>query len=137
VQEAVRPALDDFDAALKLNPKSADALTGRGTALVLRGRVADVEKAADAAEQSLQTERITAERLIVCARIYTRAAALLEPMRRQWPPDTKVECYRQRALELLRQARALLPQKEQPTFWHDRVLQDPALLPLQRAYDLR
>jgi tetratricopeptide (TPR) repeat protein len=135
VQEAVRPALDDFDDALKLNPKSADALAGRGTALVLRGRVADVGAASDAAEQSLRAERTNADRLIACARIYTRAADLLEPTPRRWPLDSKAERYRQRALDLLRQARALVPQQERPAFWHDRVLRDPALLPLQRVYD--
>jgi tetratricopeptide (TPR) repeat protein len=134
VQEAVRPALDDFDAALELNPKSAHALAGRGTALVLRGRPADVVKATDAAEQSLRSERITADRLLVCARIYTRAAALLEPTPRRWPLDSQAERYRQRALELLRQARALVPEKEQPAFWRDSVRGDPALLPLLRAY---
>ena len=38
MQEALRPALDDFDAALRLNPNDADALAGRGTALTIRGR---------------------------------------------------------------------------------------------------
>jgi tetratricopeptide (TPR) repeat protein len=77
-QEAVRPALDDFDAALKRNPQDADALSGRGAALVLRGRVADVTSAVSAAEKSLRAEPKTFARLMACARIYTRAVELLK-----------------------------------------------------------
>jgi tetratricopeptide (TPR) repeat protein len=132
--EAVRPALEDFDAALKLNPQSADALAGWGTALVLRGGLADVAKATAAAEESLRSEARTSQRLIACARIYTRAAGVLEPTPRRWPLDTQAERYRQRALELLRQAKALVPEKKQPAFWRDSVLGDPALQPLLRIY---
>src|SRR5262249_39289029 len=77
MQDGLRPALDDFDAALKLNPKDADALAGRGTALVIRGRVADVAEATAAAEKSLRPRPLTVPRLMACAGIYARAAGVL------------------------------------------------------------
>jgi tetratricopeptide (TPR) repeat protein len=128
MQDALRPALDDFDAALKLNPNDADALAGRGTALMLRGRVADVAEATAAAEKSLRPRPWTVPRLMACAGIYTRAAGALEAAN---DPEAG-RCLR-RALELLREAMALVPEKERPTFWRDGVLADPALRPLQRT----
>jgi tetratricopeptide (TPR) repeat protein len=128
MQDALRPALDDFDAALKLNPKDADALAGRGTALTIRGRVADVAEATAAAEKSLQPPPRTVPRLMACARIYTRAAGLLEAAN---DPEAG-RCLR-RALKLLREAMELVAEKEQPTVWRDGVLTDPALRPLQRT----
>jgi len=128
MQDAVRPALDDFDAALKLNANDADALAGRGTALMMRGRATDVAEATAAAEKSLRPRPWTAPRLMACARIYTRAAGVLEAAK---DPEAG-HCLR-RALELLREAMALVPANERPTFWRDGVLTDPVLLPLQRT----
>jgi tetratricopeptide (TPR) repeat protein len=134
-QEAVRPALDDFDAVLKRNPQDADALSGRGAALVLRGRAADVTSAVSAAEKSLRAEPKTFARLMACARIYTRAAELLRARPAPQGNDPRVRRYAQRALELLREAEELLPAKERETFWRDHVQGDPALLQLVRTYD--
>jgi tetratricopeptide (TPR) repeat protein len=131
MQEALRPALDDFDAALKLNPKDADALAGRGTALTIRGRSADVAEATTAAEMSLQPRPWTVPRLMACAGIYTRAAGMLEAVN---DPEAG-RCLR-RALGLLREAMTLVPEKERAAFWRDGVLTDPALLPLQRTTGL-
>jgi tetratricopeptide (TPR) repeat protein len=132
-QDAARPALDDFDAALRLNPKEADALAGRGTALVMRGRAADAAEATAAAEQALQAKPRTSHRLLACARIYTRAAGLLEAAARRPADDREVTRYLRRALGLLRQAIELVPVKERPKFWRDGVLADPVMLPLQRT----
>jgi tetratricopeptide (TPR) repeat protein len=132
-QDAARPALDDFDAALKLNPKDGDALAGRGTALVLRGRPADVAEATAAAEQSLRSGPPTSRRLMACVHIYTRAAGLREATPGRSADDTEATGYRQRALGLLRQALELVPEKERATFWRERVLGDPVLQPLQRT----
>jgi tetratricopeptide (TPR) repeat protein len=132
-QEAVAPALDDFDAALKRNPQDAEALIGRGLALVWRGRAADVPKAADAAEKALRAERETFQRLKDCARIYGRAAELLKTQRSRPGNDLQSTRYAQRAMRLLREARELLPEKEQETFWHDHVRSDPWLLQLLRT----
>jgi tetratricopeptide (TPR) repeat protein len=131
MQDALRPALDDFDAALKLNPKDADALAGRGTALMMRGRAVDVAEAVAAAEKSLRPRPWTVPRLMACAGIYARAAAVLEGAN---DPDAG-RCLR-RAVALVREAMALVPEKERPAFWHNGVLTDPALLPLQRTTEM-
>jgi tetratricopeptide (TPR) repeat protein len=133
--EAARPALDDFEAALKRNPQDADALAGRGAALVLRGRVADVDPAVSAAEKSLRSESKTFARLMACVRIYTRAAELLRARPAPQGNDPRVRRYARRALDLLREAEELLPEKERKTFWRDHVQADPALLQLVRTYD--
>jgi tetratricopeptide (TPR) repeat protein len=133
--EAARPALDDFDAALKRNPQDADALAGRGAALVLRGRVSDVASALSAAEKSLRAEPKTFARLMACVRIYARAAELLRARPAPQGNDPRVRRYSRRALDLLREAEELLPTKERATFWRDYVQGDPALLQLVRTYD--
>jgi tetratricopeptide (TPR) repeat protein len=132
--EAVRPALDDFDDALKRNPKDADALTGRGTALALRGRAEDVAPATAAADKALQAEPRTVERLMACVRIYSRAVELMKAQKSRSGYDLQAARYAQRALRLLREARELLPEKERETFWRDRVRNDPGLLQLVRTY---
>jgi hypothetical protein len=129
----VRPARDDFDAALRLNPKDGDALAGRGMVLVLRGRPADVAGATAAAERSLRSGSPTSRRLMACVHIYTRAAGLLEAAPRRPADDPPAARYRLRALGLLRQALELVPEKERATFWRERVLGDPVLKPLQRT----
>jgi tetratricopeptide (TPR) repeat protein len=133
--EAARPALDDFDAALKRNPQDADALAGRGAALVLRGRAAEVASAVSAAEKSLRAEPKTFARLMACVRIYARAAELLRARPAPQGNDPRVRRYARRALDLLREAEELLPAKERGTFWRDYVQKDPALLQLARTFD--
>jgi tetratricopeptide (TPR) repeat protein len=133
-QEAVGPALDDFDAALKRHPQDADALTGRGTALVLRGRPADLAKATAAAERALRAEQRTLTRLMACVRIYSRAAELQRARNPRFVDDPQATGYAQRALRLLHEAKESLPEKERETFWDKQVRSDPVLLQLVRTY---
>jgi formate-dependent nitrite reductase complex subunit NrfG len=126
MQEALRPALDDFGAALQLDAHEADALAGRATALAQRGRPADVPQALAAAEQALRPGAPTAPRLLASARVYCRAAGVLAD-------DAEAGRCLGRALALLREAMELVPAKERPAFWRDAVLADPALRPLQRT----
>jgi tetratricopeptide (TPR) repeat protein len=133
-QEAVGPALDDFDAALKRNPQNADALTGRGMALMLRGRAADMAKATAAAEKALRAEPRTFTRLMACARIFSRAAELQKARNPRLVNESEIAHYAQRALGLLRAAQESLPEKERETFWRDQVRSDPGLLQLVRTY---
>jgi tetratricopeptide (TPR) repeat protein len=128
LHDALRPALDDFEAALKLNPNDADALTGRGTALMQRGRATDVAEATAAAERALRSQPKTVPRLMACAGIYARAAGVLEVTN-----DPEAGRCAGRAVGLLRQAMALVPEKERAAFWRDGVLTEPALRLLQRT----
>ncbi len=131
MQEAARPALDDFDAALRLDPKHSNALSGRGTALVMRARPADVAGATAAAEQSLRVEPRTVPRLMACARIYARAAAVMDAASRSRAGQPEADRCRQRALALLREAIKMVPETERLAFWRDGVLAEPVLLSLR------
>src|SRR5262249_53988107 len=95
-QEALRPALEDFDAALARNPRDARALTGRATALINRGRPADAAEATSAAGQALQCGPRTGVQLLACVRIYTCAAGLLEATPRRPANDREAAHYLQR-----------------------------------------
>jgi tetratricopeptide (TPR) repeat protein len=131
VQDAARPALDDFDAALKLDAKNSDALAGWGLALILRGQAEDVARATAAGEKSLRWGQRTTHQLLTSVRIYTRAASLLEatPQRPSNVPEAAQ--YLHRALTLLRETMDSVPQTERGTFWRERVLGDPVLRPLR------
>jgi tetratricopeptide (TPR) repeat protein len=133
-QEAVGPALGDFDKALKGNPKEPDALTGRGMALALRGRAEDIAPAIAAAEKALGAEPRTFARLMACIRIYSRAAELHKSRNPRLVSDPRATRYAQHALRLLREAEELLPEKERETFWQKEVGSDPVLLQLVRTY---
>jgi tetratricopeptide (TPR) repeat protein len=126
-QDAARAALDDFDAALKLQPGHGDALAGRGTALMMRGRAADVAEATRAAEKSLAPGPRTVPRLMACARVYARAAGVLEVN------DPEVARCQGRAVELLRETLARVPdEQKRRELWRE-VMADQVLLPLQRT----
>jgi tetratricopeptide (TPR) repeat protein/tRNA A-37 threonylcarbamoyl transferase component Bud32 len=143
MQGAAEPALDDFGEALKRDPQHADALAGRGLALVMRGRPADLGAATAAAEKSLLAGPRSVPRLTACARIYARAAGVLEAARDRSSVGVEPVQYRRRAVELLGEAMAVVPRREQPAFWREGVLTDSALwslrdtpgwLELARAY---
>jgi tetratricopeptide (TPR) repeat protein/tRNA A-37 threonylcarbamoyl transferase component Bud32 len=131
LSEAPRLALLDFDAALKLEPGHADALVGRGLALMMRGRAADVDAATRAAEESLRSgkkevPRVKMLRTMAAVRTYARAANILEA-RERVAIDPEVARCRARAVALLGQALELVPEKERTAFWHRGVLADPVL----------
>jgi tetratricopeptide (TPR) repeat protein len=131
-QEAIRPALNDFDDALKLSPTDSDALVGRGLALVLRGRQGDVAEAISAAERSLGSGTKSPLQLLYCARIYARAAGLVEAMPRRPVYDGEVMSCQRRAAALLRETMESVSSKDRRAFWRNDVLTDPLLRPLLR-----
>src|SRR5205823_4925658 len=93
-QEALRPALADFDAALALEKTLTDALRGRATVLVLQGRAEEAEELAEAA---LKQGPRSPEALFQVAGIYGLAVG-------QRGVKGNVLRYQDRALELLREA---------------------------------
>jgi tetratricopeptide (TPR) repeat protein len=135
MSETPRLALVDFDAALKLEPGHADALAGRGLALMMRGLEADVGAATRAAEESLRSgkkevPRVMVRRTMAAVRTYARAASILEA-RERGATDPDVGRCRARAVALLGQALELVPEKERRAFWYRGVLADPVLGPLR------
>jgi hypothetical protein len=126
MSEAPRVALLDFDAALKLEPGHADALAGRGLALMMRGRVTDVGAATRSAEESLRSGEKKLPRVMAAARTYARAANILEARERVAIDPEAARC-RARAVALLGQALELVPEKDRRDFWYRGVLADPVL----------
>jgi tetratricopeptide (TPR) repeat protein len=121
-QQAARPALADFDAALKLQADNLDALSGRGLARALLGQTT---AAIDDAEKALHKGPATARVYFRCAAVYARclrSAAHGQAYR-----------YQERALDLLRNALEMLPPAERPTHWRRDCQNNPDLASLRRS----
>jgi tetratricopeptide (TPR) repeat protein len=115
-----RAARRDFEAAVKLAPTSADARSGRASALVELGEV--VAGVADA-EAALRLGPRSTRLLYQVARVLALAAAA----------EKKAETahlYRRRSLIMLRDAVAMLPIEQRRRFWRDQVRRDRAFGPL-------
>jgi tetratricopeptide (TPR) repeat protein len=121
-QEAVRPALTDFDAALALDKTHADALCGRATALVRLGRATDAEVCA---EDALKGKTRSPQLLLQVACIYGLAVG-------QPGAERDAIRYQDRALALLDEAMTrLVDETAQRAFWRDQVDKAPGLAPIQ------
>jgi tetratricopeptide (TPR) repeat protein len=163
-QKAVQPALDDFDAALRLDPKRAHALAGRGWAMLMQKAAQpalddfDAALKLDPGHTDALAGRGTA--LVMRGRLADAREAMAAAEQSLQPPPRTVPrllaCARiyaraadvlgaanypaaarclKRARELLREAMESLPEKERTTFWRDVVLADPALQPLRQIAD--
>ncbi len=130
MQDAAKPALADFDAALKCAPTHADALCGRGTALTLRGQPSDMTEAMALAEKALDSAPRSVPRLFACAKIYARAAEVLEKDLRRLRNDPETIHCQQRALDLLAEAVEAVPANEPPSA-RRAMLNDPVFVRLQ------
>jgi tetratricopeptide (TPR) repeat protein len=121
-QEAVRPALADFDAALVLDKAHTDALCGRATALVRLGRATDAEVCA---EDALKAKTRSPQLLLQVACIYGLAVG-------QPGAERDAIRYQDRALVLLSEAmERLTDEAAQREFWRDHVEKAPGLAPIQ------
>jgi tetratricopeptide (TPR) repeat protein/tRNA A-37 threonylcarbamoyl transferase component Bud32 len=121
-QEAVRPALADFDAALVLDKSHTDALCGRATALVRLGRATDAEINV---EDALKAQTRSPQLLLQVASIYGLAVG-------QPGSERDAVRYQDRALALLDEAMTrLVEEKAQQTFWRDQVEKAPGLEPIR------
>jgi tetratricopeptide (TPR) repeat protein len=150
---APKLALRDFQEAVRLDGKSADAHSGRGYALVLLGRhregVADVEKAlrlgpkktlAPGKESEQKAVRLAAwTRLLYnAARAYAQAAAADETGLAPGKESEQSWRYRNRAVQLLKETLVLQGgAAERGRFWRKYVRGDRYLLPLYRSPGFR
>jgi tetratricopeptide (TPR) repeat protein/tRNA A-37 threonylcarbamoyl transferase component Bud32 len=131
VSEAPRLALHDFDEAVRLDPTSGDAYSGRASALVLLGQF---RPAVAAAEESLRHGEPTARMVYNAARTYAQSAAVAAAQvgrRGRDALDVSFQ-YQDRALELLGQALGKVPSAERATFWRDVIRADDALRTIRR-----
>jgi serine/threonine protein kinase/Tfp pilus assembly protein PilF len=113
VCEAPRLALRDFELAVQLDAKNADAYCGRGFVLATQ---AHYREALRDAEQALRLGPPTARLLYNAARIHA-----------QCPGNSDL-----RAVELLRQALGLVPNNQRAAFWTTNVRTDAALNRIRR-----
>ncbi len=123
-----RPALDDFEEALKQTPGHAETQCGRAHALVLLGRVP--EGLAVAEELRRPGRHDLDERLLFgVACLYARAAGQVaaRPDRRSAANQQLVTGYQQQAADLIALALRRVPEKERRTFWRKNVHHEAAL----------
>ena len=111
--DAPKLALRDFELAIELDPKNADAYNGRGAALASQGRF---REAAQDAAQAIRLGPLSARLLYNAARIH---ALCPNPGPHQ-------------SIELIRQALSLLPPEERRPFWLKNIRKDPALTSISR-----
>jgi tetratricopeptide (TPR) repeat protein/predicted Ser/Thr protein kinase len=125
-------ALRDFEEALRLDPKQADAYLGRGAA---RARMGRYREAAADAEEAVRRNPESHKAAYNAARVYAQVLGGLDGA---GPPGYLLSAetharYRQRAVDCLRRWVALRPREEQASFWKERVEQDPAFRSLSRT----
>jgi serine/threonine protein kinase/Tfp pilus assembly protein PilF len=113
VCDAPKLALRDFELAIQLDAKNADAYCGRGFVLAAQGRY---REAVRDAEQALRVGPPTARLLYNAARIHA-----------QCPGNSDL-----RAVELIRKALDLLPYNQRAAFWATNIETDAALNALRR-----
>jgi tetratricopeptide (TPR) repeat protein len=117
-QEAPKPALADFDVALRLEPAHIESQRGRATALFLLGRGWEAE---EAVQKALKQGPRTPELLFQVACIYGIVAG-------QRGAERSTLHYQERARELLAEALQLIPDKaERRAFWQNKVEKAPPL----------
>jgi serine/threonine protein kinase/predicted Zn-dependent protease len=128
--EAPRPALLDFEAALRLEPGQSDAVSGRGCARVRLGQMTAALQDAEALVRPGQTATL----LLQAACIYSRAVGQLEAGSGGRSVSAgAVYQYQERAVELVRAALERIPAGERPRFWRIKVEREPDLLPVRRS----
>jgi tetratricopeptide (TPR) repeat protein len=131
VINALKPALGDFQTALRLDPDSADAALG---CAYVRVKLGDLARGVTDAERALKG-RPTAPRLWYgAARVYAQAAAQVkeEPGTEASQARLRSE-YQQRAVELLRRALDRVPVAGRAQYWRDNVRRDAALYPIRNT----
>jgi Flp pilus assembly protein TadD/predicted Ser/Thr protein kinase len=120
----------DFDAALRLDDKNADAYSGRGNAGVRLGRTA---AAVADASKAVELSGGQSENLWKAARVFAQAAARVRADAARNDPRARKreELYCDQAVLLLRQARHNLPPGPRWRSWYAEMVGDPALDPIR------
>ena len=124
-QDALKPAESDFDRAISLAPKDADALSGRA---LVRVQFGHHEAAMSDAEDSLSLARKNWRLAYNAARVYAISAIALDSAARKTgtPADRAVKRYLDRAFDHVCTALDLAPPEQ-----HSTILADPALKPIR------
>jgi tetratricopeptide (TPR) repeat protein len=131
-RDNLKPALADFEEAIRIDPKNGYAYNGRGYVRVKQGqyRLATAD-----AETALKFGPEAPGLLHNAARIFAQAVSKLDALNRQ-PDRETLDArfrYQERAGQLLRQALRLLPAKERNDFWAKSVRADPDFKPIRQS----
>ena len=131
VTDAPRPAVRDFEEAIRRDPLNPDAYNGRGLARAILG---DHQKAVADALIALRMAEPTPRRLYNAARIYAKAAIAATGDVRRAGRDAAfvVTRYQDQAVALVRESYNRLPAAQRASFWRDVIQTDPALTVLRR-----
>ena len=131
VTDAPRPAVRDFEEAIRRDPSNPDAYNGRGLARAILG---DHQKAVADALIALRMAEPTPRWLYNAARIYAKAAIAATADVRKTGRDAVfvVAHYQDQAVALVRESYNRLPAAQRTSFWRDVIQTDPALTVLRR-----
>jgi hypothetical protein len=132
VSDALPLARHDFDAALRLSPKSGEAFIGRAYVQVRVGRY---EQAVGDAEQAIACGPQNRRMFWNAARVYAQTVGRMaaDPAERDDRAlDTRRQ-YQDRALQLIRQAVQRTAAEERASFWDRYVEKDVAFDPVRRS----
>ena len=130
--EAIRPAVHDFDEAIRLAPTNADAYLGRGLARARLGLDRDAESDA---ERALKFGDGTAMFTFRVARVYCEAVVAVrkEARSNRQDFDRPVLKYQDIAVKLVGLAVARTAVEKRAVFFHETILKDPAMKPIFRT----
>jgi tetratricopeptide (TPR) repeat protein len=131
--DAPRPALADFQAALRLDRASSDGLCGRAHAEV---RLGQVQAAVADAEAALAHGPKKPRLLVSAACVHALAVGWLEAQPAGSASTGSVYRYQERAVELLREALDGVPSAQRKDFWSSTIQNEPDLAPLRRSTGL-
>jgi tetratricopeptide (TPR) repeat protein len=132
--DAWKPALRDFEEAIRRNPTAADAYIGRGLG---RAALGDYRAAVADAQEALRLAPSSPEMVHNVACIWASALDQVgrDPNARE--PRVLAEQYREGALQALRQALSMLPADERGPFWRDKMRSDAALASVRASPEFR
>lgn len=129
VSDASNLAFNDFDEAIRIAPDEPDPYSGRGLARVIHGQA---REAVDDAEASLSRGSNDPRTHYNAARIYAKAANVVNSGNQRRASRPLAETYQDRAQTLVRLALERMPAAERAEFWRTVVEADPALVTLRQ-----
>jgi len=140
--DAAALAEKDFDRAIKLDAKDGDAHNGRGYALVKQGRYREAVADAEEALRQGPPQGVASQRCrhsYNAARIFAQVfLKVAEESALQNPRGRAVGLeYRDRAVQLVREAMTALPAEERGGFWSRTIQRDGALNPIRQCNSFR
>ena len=121
MEGAIKSALDDFEEAIRRDPKNGDVHNGRGLMRAKLGR-----SGADSdAQEALRLGPMTARHVWSAARIYAELVGHIDKVRDQHRSTlTDRVDYQHQAVQLLHQALILTDAAERESFWQGKIQND-------------